>query len=82
MKRVLFVMLLFAAMLATLFVSCQRSDEEEEPALEIDPDATLVIWADEQRAPILEELGGQFTETYGVPVTVQQLGFGDIRDNL
>jgi maltose/maltodextrin transport system substrate-binding protein/arabinogalactan oligomer/maltooligosaccharide transport system substrate-binding protein len=44
-------------------------------------DAALVIWADETRAPILEQLGDIFTEEFGVDVVVQQLAFGDIRDN-
>ncbi len=40
----------------------------------------LVIWADDTRAPVLEELGKQFEAEFGVAVKVQQLGFGDIRD--
>jgi arabinogalactan oligomer / maltooligosaccharide transport system substrate-binding protein len=80
MKRVVIALLLIALAIVPVFASGQS--EAEEPALEIDEDAQLVIWADEQRAPILEELGAEFTETYGVPVTVQQLGFGDIRDNI
>ncbi len=44
-----------------------------------DEDA-LVVWADETRAPILEELGADFEEEFGIPVVVQELGFGDIRD--
>lgn len=43
---------------------------------------TLVIWADETRAAVIEELGGAFAEEYGVDLVVQQLGFGDIRDQL
>lgn len=79
MKRFLIVLMLLTVMLLPVFAGAQA---EAEPELEIDPDATLVIWADEQRAPILENLGAAFTDTYGVPVTVQQLGFGDIRDNV
>ncbi len=82
MKRVLIVLLLFVAVLLPVFAGAQQESEPEEAVLEVDPDATLIIWADEQRAPILEELGAEFTATYGVPVTVQQLGFGDIRDNI
>jgi len=44
-----------------------------------DEDA-LVIWADDTRAPILEELGASFEEEFGIPVVVQELEFGDIRD--
>lgn len=45
-------------------------------------EAALVIWADDTRAPILVEVGAAFAEEFGVEVVVQQLGFGDIRDNL
>ena len=44
-------------------------------------DIALTIWADETRAPILEQLGDIFSEEFGVDVVVQQLAFGDIRDN-
>ncbi len=69
-KHILAVMLMlvFIASLSVNFAAAQ--------------DDTLVIWADENRAPILEALGAQFTEEYGIPVTVTQLGFGDIRDQL
>ena len=43
-------------------------------------DDGLVIWADDTRAPILEELGAQFEEEFGIAVRVDELGFGDIRD--
>ena len=45
-------------------------------------DNALVIWADATRAPILEELGVAFEEEFGIPVIVQELEFGDIRDQL
>jgi maltose-binding protein MalE len=44
-------------------------------------DDALVIWADETRAPILEDLGADFEAEFGVAVVVQEYGFGDIRDN-
>lgn len=43
-------------------------------------DDSLTIWADDTRAPILEELGARFEEEFGIPVIVHELGFGDIRD--
>lgn len=43
-------------------------------------DQTLTIWADLNRAPILEEVAPEFTDEYGVEVVIQQVGFGDIRD--
>lgn len=45
-------------------------------------DDALVIWADGERAPLLAELGEQFTEEFGVPVVVQQFGLGEARDQL
>jgi maltose/maltodextrin transport system substrate-binding protein/arabinogalactan oligomer/maltooligosaccharide transport system substrate-binding protein len=42
----------------------------------------LVIWADDTRSPVLMELGAQFEAEYGIPVVVQELAFGDIRDQL
>ncbi len=41
---------------------------------------TLTIWADDTRAPILEELAAQFEEEFGIGVVIHELGFGDIRD--
>lgn len=66
----------------------------EEPTAEPEPTATeeaaaegegemgpqLVIWADENRAPVMQELAEQFKEQYGVELVVQQVGFGDIRE--
>lgn len=43
---------------------------------------TLLIWADETRATVIEDLGAAFEEEYGVTLTVQQMAFGDIRDQL
>jgi maltose/maltodextrin transport system substrate-binding protein/arabinogalactan oligomer/maltooligosaccharide transport system substrate-binding protein len=42
----------------------------------------LLIWADETRAAVIDELGVSFEEEYGVDLQVQQMGFGDIRDQL
>ncbi|GAB4481699.1 MAG: maltose/maltodextrin ABC transporter substrate-binding protein MalE [Anaerolineae bacterium] len=53
----------------------------EEPApepTEVPP--TIVIWADELTAPVMEEVGTQFAEEYGVEIVVQQIGFGDLKD--
>jgi len=42
----------------------------------------LLIWADDTRSPIMKELGAKFQAKYGIPVTVQEINFGDIRDQL
>jgi maltose/maltodextrin transport system substrate-binding protein/arabinogalactan oligomer/maltooligosaccharide transport system substrate-binding protein len=46
------------------------------------PAATLVIWADEIRSPILNEIGKSFQEATGVAVNVQLVAFDDIRSRL
>lgn len=42
----------------------------------------LLIWADELRAKALQEVKADFEEEYGIPVEIQELAFGDIRDQL
>lgn len=42
----------------------------------------LVVWADNLRSPIIDELGNQFASEFGVQLNVQLMGFGDIRDQL
>lgn len=42
----------------------------------------LLIWADGVRAPILADIAIDFVVEYGIPVTVQEMPFGEIRDNL
>ena len=45
-------------------------------------DDALVIWADDKRAPILEDVGAAFEEEFGIAVEVQQLEFGDVRSQV
>lgn len=42
----------------------------------------LLIWADETRADAIEDIAAQFSSEFGIAVEIQELGFGDIRDNL
>lgn len=42
----------------------------------------LLIWADDTRAPIMQEVATQFTAAYGVEVEIQQVGFGDMPGQL
>ncbi len=51
-------------------------------ALQAQDAPTLLIWADETRAGVIEELGVDFEEEFGVTLEVQQVGFGDIRDQM
>jgi maltose/maltodextrin transport system substrate-binding protein/arabinogalactan oligomer/maltooligosaccharide transport system substrate-binding protein len=45
-------------------------------------EGTLTIWVDAGRLKAVKDLGAQFTAKYNVPVAVQEMGFGDIRDQL
>ncbi|MFC3689925.1 sugar ABC transporter substrate-binding protein [Aquipuribacter hungaricus] len=45
-------------------------------------DADLVIWTDETRAPVVQEIGDAFGAENDLTVAVQQLDFGTIRENL
>lgn len=40
----------------------------------------LVIWADQLVGPALTELVANFEEEYGIPVTVESMGYGDVLD--
>lgn len=42
----------------------------------------LLIWADDVRYPVMRTLGENFEADFGIPVKVQELGFGDIRSQL
>ena len=52
------------------------------PALSSAQAPSLLLWVDETRSAVIEELGASFSEEYGVDLVVQQMGFGDIRDQL
>ncbi len=56
----------------------------EEPAEEAaaESELSLTIWADDTRAPILQDLATGFEEEYGVALVVEELEFGDIRDQM
>jgi maltose/maltodextrin transport system substrate-binding protein/arabinogalactan oligomer/maltooligosaccharide transport system substrate-binding protein len=55
--------------------------EPTEAATEEADMVELLVWADETRSPLIEQLS-PIAEQYGVRLTVQQMGFGDIRDQL
>lgn len=52
------------------------------PATTVGPAVELLIWADEQRTPVIQEVAAAFTEATGVVVTVETKEFGDIRDQM
>ena len=43
---------------------------------------TLVVWADDTRAPVLNDLAEGFEAETGVALEVQEVGFGDIREQI
>lgn len=45
-------------------------------------DADLVIWTDDTRQPVIEEIATTFAEENGITVAVQELEFGQIREQL
>ena len=62
----------------------EAPEPTEEPAEEeasAEPaEGGLVIWVDGQVAEVFEGIGNSFTDEYEVPITVEQVPFGDIRD--
>jgi maltose-binding protein MalE len=44
-------------------------------------EGTLTIWVNAERAPIMEAAGKAFTAQYNIPVRIQTMGFGDVRNN-
>jgi maltose/maltodextrin transport system substrate-binding protein/arabinogalactan oligomer/maltooligosaccharide transport system substrate-binding protein len=69
-----YLILALVVVLALGVLPAVTSAQQEKP--------TLLIWADETRSPVIDKLGPNFEEEYGVTLTVQQLAFGDIRDQL
>ncbi len=57
-------------------------DQRESTGRDSQPETELVIWVDEARSGVLQEVGKEFTTEHGVEVTVQMMGSGDIRDQL
>jgi len=43
---------------------------------------TLLIWADGERAPLLQELGEEYTEETGVEIEIREIPLSDARDEL
>ncbi len=95
MKRTIFLVFSIIIVSVMVLTSCSPSANptttQEEPTAESPTEETaavesdvsqLTIWADELRAPIIEEIGASFTEKYGVKIVVQEMGSGDIRDQL
>lgn len=86
--RKLIRMLALVAVVALVAAGCDGEGEEaESPSPTTPAEATpqfegesLLVWADETRAPVLQPFADQFEEATGVSVEIQQLDFGQIRD--
>ncbi len=85
-KPVRFVLLALLALFTLSGVGqialAQEATPEPTPTFAPSVEGTLTIWADEERTPAIEAAGAAFTAEYGIPVNIQQMGFGDIRNNL
>ncbi len=76
MKR--YALLLIIVVLSLSFMPVSQS----QPTVAAQEDSGLLIWADATRTPALEPIAAQFTEEFGIQVTVQEVGMGDIRSNI
>jgi maltose-binding protein MalE len=45
-------------------------------------DADLVIWTDDTRQPVVEQIAQPFADENGIVIAVQELQFGDIREQM
>src|SRR5262245_37162431 len=60
---------------------------EEAPTPTITPtplpsiEGTLTIWVNSDRTAITEAAGKEFTSKYNIPVRIQTMNFGDVRNN-
>ena len=57
------------------------TDMMAEETIDEEYETTLTVWADDTRSGVIEELGREFAAEFGVGIEVQQVGFGDIKDN-
>lgn len=71
MKKRMITILVVVLMLGALAGSAGVGAQDE---------FTLLIWADETRAGVINDLSADFSDEFGVAIEVQQIGFGDIRD--
>lgn len=70
-RKSLVCLLIIALISLSMTVAVQAQDE---------PD--LLIWADATRAPVLAELAAQFSEEFGLNVSVQEIALGNIRSDI
>lgn len=81
-KRFTFVLFALFVLSIPLSVFAQDATPEPTPTFAPSAEGTLTIWSDADRFPAIEALGQAFTEEYGIPVRIQTMAFGDVRNNL
>jgi maltose-binding protein MalE len=64
---------LFAILVAVVVVAAQPAGAAQHAT-------ALTIWADGSIVKQMQSIGAGFTKKYGVPVTVQEVAFADLRD--
>ncbi len=83
--------LALVATVGLLAAACGGGDSDTDAGATTEPtsdggaaaaEGTLVVWADETRSPVIEEIGAQFEADKGVAVEVVQKDFGTLRDDL
>lgn len=80
----IFVLLIIALLALGGFTATLAQDPTPAPTEVFVPssEGTLTIWADEGKIAVIEAIGAKFTEQFSIPVRVQLMQFGGIRDNL
>ncbi len=84
-RKLLGLLLVVVLALSSMSIAfAQDATATPEPTATFVPSAegTLTIWADAVKLPAFESIAKKFEDKYGVPVRVQVMGFGDIRNNL
>jgi maltose-binding protein MalE len=44
-------------------------------------EGTLVVWVNPEKEAVMKSVGEKFTAKYGIPIVIQTMGFGDVRNN-
>lgn len=81
-KRFTFVLFALFVLSIPLSVFAQDATPEPTPTFAPSAEGTLTIWSDADRFPAIEALGQAFTAEYNIPVRIQTMAFGDVRNNL
>jgi maltose-binding protein MalE len=81
LKKITLAAAASALVLGTFGAAPSALAQDPTPTLAPSTEGTLTIWINQDREPIVAELGKKFETEYGVPVVIQTMGFGDVRTN-